>query len=166
MLAEPTIVWREPQPYVGRRESITMTEFAQVADHLPTMFDWLGGRGVAPAGAPFFRYRVIDMSAELIVEAGIPVAVPLDVDEPTFVDVLPAGRYATLTHIGHPDELMSVTASLLDWAQQHGLRWDATPTPEGEVWGARLEIMLTDPAEEPDMHRWETALLFRLADEI
>ena len=33
------------------------------------------------------------------------------------------------------------------------------------MWGARLEIMLTDPAEEPDMHRWETALLFRLADE-
>src|SRR5919206_3041295 len=99
MLAEPTIVERPAQVYVGRRESITMTEFARVADHLPTMFGWLGERGVTPVGAPFFRYRVIDMSAELIVEAGIPVAAPIDVTEPTFVDMLPAGRYATVSHV-------------------------------------------------------------------
>ncbi|MFI5496214.1 GyrI-like domain-containing protein [Actinoplanes sp. NPDC051859] len=164
MLAEPTIVERAEQTYVGRRESITMTEFAQVADHLPTMFDWLGERGVTPTGAPFFRYRVIDMSAELVVDAGIPVAAPIDVEEPTFVDVLPAGRYATVSHIGHPDELMGVTANLLDWAQQRGLEWDMTPTPEGEVWGARLELLMTNPVEEPDMHKWETVLLFKLAD--
>ena len=164
MLAEPTILFRDEQPYVARRESITMTEFARVADHLPGMFGWLGERGVVPAGAPFFRYRVIDMSAELVVEAGIPLAAPIEVAEPVFVDVLPAGRYATLTHVGHPDELMAVTAALLDWAQREGLAWDMTPTPDGEVWGARLEILLTNPAEEPDLHKWETALLFRLAD--
>ncbi|MFI7599709.1 GyrI-like domain-containing protein [Actinoplanes sp. NPDC049681] len=164
MLAEPTIVERPEQVYVGRRESITMTEFALVADHLPTMFGWLGERGVTPVGAPFFRYRVIDMSAELIVEAGIPVAAPIDVAEPTFVDVLPAGRYATVSHVGHPGELMAVTADLLDWAQRRGLEWDRTPTPEGEVWGARLEVLMTNPAEEPDMHKWETVLLFKLAD--
>ncbi|GAA3901511.1 GyrI-like domain-containing protein [Actinoplanes auranticolor] len=164
VLAEPTVLWRDEQLYVARREAITMTEFARVADHLPAMFGWLGERGVVPAGAPFFRYRVIDMSAELVVEAGIPLPAPIEVAEPDFVDVLPAGRYATLTHIGHPDELMGVTATLLDWGQQQGVQWDVTPTPEGEVWGARLEVLLTNPAEEPDMHKWETALLFRLAD--
>jgi effector-binding domain-containing protein len=164
MLAEPIIVERPVQPYVGRRESIPMTEFARVADHLPTMFGWLGERGVTVSGAPFFRYRVIDMSAELVVDAGIPVAAPIEVEEPTFVDVLPAGRYATVTHVGHPDELMGVTAGLLDWAQRRGLRWDMTQTPEGEVWAARLEVLLTNPAEQPDMHKWETALLFKLAD--
>jgi hypothetical protein len=165
VLAEPTILWRDEQLYVARRESITMTEFARVADHLPTMFGWLGERGVVPGGAPFFRYRVIDMSAELVVEAGIPLPESIEVAEPLFVDMLPAGRYATLTHIGHPDELMGVTATLLDWGQREGLRWDVTPTPEGEVWGARLEVLLTNPAEEPDMHKWETSLLFRLADQ-
>jgi hypothetical protein len=104
------------------------------------------------------------MSAELVVEAGIPLTAPIEVAEPAFIDVLPAGRYATLTHVGHPDELMGVTATLLDWAQRKDLRWDVTLTPDGEVWGARLEILLTDPAEEPDLHKWETALLFRLAD--
>jgi hypothetical protein len=119
---------------------------------------------VAIAGPPFFRYKVIDMSAELVVEAGIPVTGPVDVEAPSFVDVLPAGRYATVTHIGHPDELMAVTAKLLDWAREQGLAWDVTQTPEGEVWGSRLEISVTNPMEEPDMHKWETILMFRLAD--
>jgi hypothetical protein len=104
------------------------------------------------------------MSAELVVEAGIPLAEPIEVAEPSFIEVLPAGRYATVTHIGHPDELMGVTAALLDWGRRQGVAWDVTPTPEGEVWGARLEVLLTDPVQEPDMHKWETALWFRLAD--
>jgi effector-binding domain-containing protein len=161
---EPTVVRLDEQTYVGRRASIAMTDFAQVADHLPNMFGWLAERGIAIAGPPFFRYRVIDMSAELTIEAGIPVAGFVEVEEPTFVDSLPAGRYATVAHVGHPDELMVVTAGLLDWAQQQGLAWDMTPTPEGEVWGCRLEIAMTNPAEEPDMHKWETVLMFRLAD--
>jgi effector-binding domain-containing protein len=164
VVVEPSIVQRDEQTYVGRRESITMTEFATVADHLPTMFGRLGESGVTVTGPPFFRYRLIDMAAELVVEAGIPVRGHVEVEEPTFVGTLPAGRYATLTHVGHPDELMAVTARLLDWAQQQGLEWDMSPTLEGEMWGCRLEILMTNPAEEPDMHKWETVLMFRLAD--
>ena len=164
VLVEPAIVWRDEQPYVGRAESITMTEFARVADHLPTMFGWLAERGVNIAGPPFFRYRVIDMSAELVVEAGVPIAGWAEVDEPVFVGSLPAGRYVTLRHVGHPDELVAVTARLLGWAQDQGLEWDMRLTPEGEVWGCRLELLMTNPAEEPDMHKWETVLAFRLAD--
>ncbi|NMO56288.1 GyrI-like domain-containing protein [Actinoplanes sp. TBRC 11911] len=160
---QPTIVEQAEQPYVGRRETISMTDFARVADHLPGMFGRLAENGVPVAGAPFFRYRVIDMSAELVVEAGIPVARPVPVNPPLFADTLPAGRYATLTHKGHPDELMAVTARLLDWARDQGLTWDMRPTPTGEVWGCRLEVMTTNPAEEPDMHKWETVLLFKLA---
>ena len=154
---------RGEQPYVGRRETITMTEFARVADHLPHMFSRLGEHGVPVAGAPFLRYRVIEMSAELVVEAGIPVDGPVGAVEPMFVDALPAGRYATVTHVGHPDELMAVTARLLDWARDHGHTFDMQPTPTGEVWNCRLEMLLTDPAEEPDMHKWATTLLFKLA---
>lgn len=158
------IVDRVEQAYVGRRESITMTEFARVADHLPDMFGHLAERGLVPAGPPFFRYRVIDMSADLVVEAGIPVAGPVDVAEPLFTEHLPGGRYVTVSHIGHPDELVAVTSRLLDWAREQGLTWDMEPTPTGEVWGCRLELLMINPAEEPDMHKWETVLLFRLAD--
>ena len=161
---EPTIVQCAEQPYVGRRESITMIEFARVADHLPTMFSGLAERGVQVTGAPFFRYRMIDMAAEMVVEAGIPVAGPVQVGAPDFMDKLPAGRYATVTHFGHPDQLMSVTARLLDWGQRNGLIWDMTPTPTGELWNARVEMLMTNPAEQPDMHKWETVLLFKIAD--
>jgi len=161
---EPTIVQLAEQTYVGRRESVALTEFAVVADHLPGMFGWLAERGIAAAGPPFFRYKVIDMAAELTVEAGIPVGGAVEVSPPAFVDTLPAGRYVTLAHIGHPDELMGVAAGMLDWGQRQGLEWDVTQTPEGEVWGCRLEILRTNPAEEPDIHKWETVLMFRLAD--
>ncbi|GAB2615635.1 DNA gyrase inhibitor [Paractinoplanes abujensis] len=163
---EPHIVELGEQPYVGRRETITMTQFARVADHLPTMVTRLGERGVPVSGAPFFRYRVIDMSADLVVEAGIPVATPAMVSAPMFAETLPAGRYVTVSHIGHPDELMQVTARLLDWARDHGLTWDMQPTPTGEVWGCRLEVLRSNPADEPDMHKWRTDLFFKLADRV
>ncbi len=131
---QPIVVERDEQPYVGRRESVTMTDFARVADHLPGMFDVLGQRGVEVAEPPLFG------------------------------DVLPGGRYVTVTHVGHPGELMTVTGRLLGWAEQEGLTRDMTPTPEGEVWGARLEVLMTDPREQPDMHQWRTDLYFRLAD--
>jgi hypothetical protein len=38
-----------------------------------------------------------------------------------------------------------------------------SPSPEGERWGGRLEIYLTDPRDEPDMSKWETLLAVRLA---
>lgn len=39
-----------------------------------------------------------------------------------------------------------------------------TLTAEGEVWGCRLEILTTNPAAEPDIHKRETVLRLRLAD--
>jgi effector-binding domain-containing protein len=77
--------------------------------------------------------------------------------------VLPAGRYATLTHIGHPAGLIGVTKVLLDWAAGQDLKWDVAPGDGGERWGSRLEIYLTDPDREPDMSKWATQLAFRLA---
>ena len=74
--------------------------------------------------------------------------------------VLPAGRYATVVHTGHPDTLVTATRDLLDWADQRGLDWDN----DGRTWGCRLEEYLSDPAEVPDMGKWETRLAFRLRD--
>jgi effector-binding domain-containing protein len=85
-------------------------------------------------------------------------------DDLVVAGVLPAGRYATVTHTGHPSELVKVTGALLDWAAEQGLTWDVSPSKDGDRWGARLEFYLTDPAEEPDMSKWQTQLAFRLAD--
>jgi len=104
------------------------------------------------------------MARELEMEAGVPVATATDGDDQMVAGVLPAGQYATLTHVGHPSELMAATKALLDWAAEQGLTWDVTPSEDGDRWACRLENYLTDPRQEPDMNKWVTQLAFKLAD--
>jgi effector-binding domain-containing protein len=163
-MSAPEIVTRAEQPYVAIRAHVTMAELGGLGARLGEVFGWLDARGLAPAGAPFFRYNVIDMERELEVDAGVPVAAAVDGDGQVVADLLPAGRYATVTHVGHPSELLGATKALLDWAAEQGLRWDVSPGDRGERWGCRLEIYLTDPSQEPDMSKWQTQLAFRLAD--
>lgn len=164
MSAAPEIVTRAEQPYVAIRARVTVAELSGLGARFGEVFAWLGTRGLAPAGAPFFRYTVIDMRRRLEVDAGVPVAAAVTGDGRVVSGVLPAGRYATLTHVGPPGELAGVTKTLLDWADAQGLRWDTSPGDNGERWGGRLEIYLTDPAEQPDVSTWQTQLAFRLAE--
>ena len=159
----PSVVERLAQPYVGVREHITMTTFATIADRFPEVFGWLAANGIEPAGPPFFRYRTIDMERALEVEAGVPVAEPVAPTGPVFADTLPAGRYVDLTFVGHPDGLLDETTRLLAWADDEGLTFDHHDSPAGDAWASRLELYHTDPTVEPDMSRWRTELLFKLA---
>lgn len=164
MSATPEIVERAEQPYVAIRASVTMQQLAGLGARVGEVFGWLAARDLAPAGPPFFRYNVIDMDRQLEVEAGVPVASAVAGDDQVVAGVLPAGRYVTALHAGHPDDLIGAVAGLLDWAASQGLRWDMHDTADGERWGSRLEFYLTDPGQQPDMSKWETQLAFRLAD--
>lgn len=161
---EPTIIERSEQPYVAIGGRVTMDTIGEVADRISELFGWLASRGIEPAGAPFLKYDVIDMERELEIEAGVPVPATVEGEGDVFCAVLPAGRYATVTHVGHPDGLVAVTAALLDWASEQGLTWDMSETEVGERWVCRLEVYRTDPREQPDLDKWETDLVFRLAD--
>jgi effector-binding domain-containing protein len=164
MSVTPEIETRTEQPYAAVRARTSMDGIAAFAPRTSEVFGWLGARGLAPAGPPFLKYNVIDMARELEIEAGVPVAAAVDGDDHVVTGVLPAGRYATVTHTGHPSELVDATGALLDWAKEQGLTWDMSPAEDGDRWVARVEFYLTDPAEEPDMSKWETQLAFRLAD--
>ena len=175
-MVEPSVVERAEQPYAGIAKVITMKTFDLVADRIPELFGWLGAHGLAATEAPFLRFNVIDMERELAVEAGVPIAAEAaaaateaaarqaEAGDAIFVGLLPAGRYVAATHVGHPDELVGVTAEVLSWAAGHGLTWDAWETPDGTAWACRLTVTKTNPALEPDPNKWETELLFRLAD--
>jgi hypothetical protein len=160
----PEITPRAAQPYAGISAWVTMAAVGSVADRIPEIFGWLGARGIAPAGPPFFRYHVIDMERQLLVEAGVPVASAVEDDGDIRSGILPAGRFAVMTHTGAPQTLMAATSALLDWAGARELAWDVSQTDAGEKWGCRLESYLTDPAQQPDMGKWQTELAFRLAD--
>lgn len=161
MDAQPGINQRTEQPYVAIKTMATMRTLGQVAPPLhPEVRGWLRSRGVEVAGQPFFKYNVIDMGQQLEVEAGFPVAAPVTGEDKVIAGVLPAGRYATLWHTGHPKGLVGATGTLLNWAAQQGLAFDVTSTPDGERWGCRLEIYHDEPGQ--DMSEWETELAFKL----
>jgi effector-binding domain-containing protein len=164
MSATPEIVTRAEQPYVAIRGQVSMAEIGAFAVRTPEVFAWLGAHGLAPAGPPFLKYNVIDMARQLEIDNGVPVAAPADGDGEVISGTIPAGRYATLTYVGHPSELVGATKTLLDWAAAQNLTWDMSPGSDGERWGSRVEFYLTDPREEPDMSKWVTQLAFRLAD--
>jgi effector-binding domain-containing protein len=163
MTAEPRIIDRTEQPYIAIRALVTMQELGPVLAALhPETYQWLGSHGGQPTGPPFWKYNVIDMERKLEVEVGVPVASATEGDDRVLAAVLPAGRYATLVHIGHPAGLYGATRTLLDWAAQHGLTWDVEESSDGERWAARLEIYQDE--QPADMDTWETQLAFKLAD--
>ena len=163
MTAEPRIVQRAEQPYVAIRALVTIPELGQVLPGLhPETYQWLASHGGSPAGPPFWKYNVIDMERQLEVEVGVPVATAMSGDDRVLAGILPAGRYATLVHTGHPAGLADATGMLLDWAAQQGLNWDVQETSGDERWAARLEIY--QEQLPPDMDTWETELAFKLAD--
>ena len=134
-----------------------------VDESLGGVLAYLEQQGVDPAGAPFIRYNVIDMEKGLELEAGVPVSDPVQGAGRVFAGVVPAGRYGTLTHIGHYNGLIDANEALQEWARQQGLEWAMTATEHGDRFEARLEVYLTDPSTEPDPGRWETEVAYLLA---
>jgi RNA polymerase sigma-70 factor, ECF subfamily len=170
----PTVIARAEQWYLGARDTVTMSTVPRIADRIPQLLSLMTRALVPPAGAPFLRYRTIDMAHGLVIEAGVPIEAPFD-PCPTFGDAdpivaelfvasLPAGRYVCTSHRGAPDQLVGVTERLLRWADAEHLPLDVRPSPEGDVWGCRMETFLTDPRIEPDMSNWVTELAMRIAD--
>ena len=163
MISLPKIFERTEQDYFAIREAVVMP-FGDVIDRvMPELDRWIAEKGVQPAGAPFFKYNVVKMP-ELEVEFGFPVAEPVAADGRVLSGVLPAGRYVSMTYFGHYDDLEEVTAVLMGWATKKGLNWDSRPGPDGDIFSSRLEIYHNDPMAEPDSGKWETELLFKLAD--
>lgn len=160
---QPAVVEREEQLYAFIRGSVRMNAFASIANRLPELVAWLTGHGAEFNGAPFFRFNAIDMEGESEVEAGVPVIAAPEPEGDIRIAMLPAGRYVTAVHVGHPDKLFGTITELRRWAEREGLEWDMTVVDGVERWGCRVESYLTDPRVEPEMSKWKIGLAFRLA---
>lgn len=164
MALQPEVVVRSEQPYVSITSTVTMHQLGDTLPPLvPEVLAWVDQAGLTPTGPPFWKYNVIDMAAGLEVEVGVPVNRRASGDDRMRAGLLPGGRYVVAHHVGHPDTLEQATGELLDWADARGLTWDVTDEGGEERWGARLEEYLNGPADQPDMDKWETDLVFRLA---
>ncbi|HEX6484020.1 MAG TPA: GyrI-like domain-containing protein [Ktedonobacteraceae bacterium] len=166
MITEPKLEDRSAQHYVAIRTQVTMQELGTgVIPQLHSeVLAWLKKQGVAPTGAPFIRFLVINMMEKLDIELGWPVASALSGSDRVSAGVLPAGRYASLVYTGI-DNGIQANAALLDWGTQNGIVWDTWQAENGDGFGARFESFLTDPKEEPNLAKWETEVAIRLADQ-
>lgn len=164
MQTEPEFENRARQPYAFITFIVTMRQMKRPADKgFPALFAALAKQGIVPTGAPFFNYRRIDMAATLEVEAGMPVDhVGQDDGEMRF-GILPAGRFATMTHRGPYKGLYEATGRLIHWARETGVAWDMHSEPDGDHFACRLEIYETDPSAVPNPKDWITRLAFKTA---
>lgn len=163
-MTHPEIVERPAQAYVGIAAELTLEDVAKTIDrNFGALFGWLGQSRLEPSGAPFLRYRRIDMAATLDVEYGVPIARGVAASGGVRSDSLPAGRYAVLVHEGRYDGLREANAALLTWIKQRGLTPDSTPTPAGECFACRLETYVSDPRRKPDPAKWRTEVAIKLA---
>lgn len=163
MITAPTLEGRTEVSYVGIRTLVTMKEMRMgIPRLLGEVFAWLGEQSVTSAGAPFMRYHVIDMAADLDVELCVPVDTVLSGDGRVRPGVVPAGRYASLVYTG---DGVAGNKALIDWAAENGIVWDWWDHEKGDAFRSRIETYLTDPDEEPNRDRWETEVAIKLADD-
>jgi len=164
MLSEPRIIDLPSRPYLAVRRIVKIPFGTVASKALADVSRRMKKRGIAAADAPLFRYNIIDMPNALEVDFGVPTEREEEPDDLLVAGVLPAGRYAMLTHTGPYRDLIAANAALLDWIKAEGLHLDMHPSPAGDVFGCRLEIYPTDPKIEKDRSKWVTELVFKLAD--
>ncbi len=167
MLTLPEIAERKAQPYVAVRAKVPMNDMVPSIDSsFATLNGWLGKNGIAPSGAAFFKYNLIDMAGLMEIDFAAPVAEPVVVDagEPVIAGVLAAGRYGQVTWTGSYDHLMDVNAVLIGWAKEKRIAWDMEETSAGDRFEARVEIYENNPSEVEDPKDLVTTVAIRVAD--
>ena len=169
IVSGPEVVRRPEVPYVAFRDRVPFKGFAtHTAAMHGELARWLQGHSVDALGPQFLRLHVIDLSDRATVSVAIPVvsaevaaqAVEGDADSRMVADVVPAGRYATLTYMNHG---VKANLTLTKWCAAQGLEIERLRDDTGNTFTARLETLLTDPAQESRVARQVVRLDFKLA---
>ena len=122
---------------------------ATLAVALPEIMIYLTSIGAKVNGPPFTRYHSYS-EAEIDLEAGIPVAQPIEPKGRVRPATLPGGHAVSGWHLGPYEELGRTHTAIGAWIEERGI----------EVTGPAWEIYWTDPGMEPDPKKWRTQLLF------
>jgi effector-binding domain-containing protein len=161
----PRLQARAEQPYAAIPITVTLREWGRANALVGEVLGWLALRGIAMAGAPFFRHRVFGgMDGAWELEVGAPVAAPVAGDGRVAAGAVPAGTYAVLEHHGHPDGIRHSIAALLGWAAREGVQLAAGDRDGTPLLGGYFEFYQTDPADEPDPSRWVTEIAILTAE--
>lgn len=163
MLTIPQIINRTAQRYIAVRLPVSIPFDDDMEPAFDELFSAFSRAGVEPDGMEFIKFNLIDMP-RLEIEVGMTTNAAIPPTGRLIEGELPAGRYVSLTYTGSYANLMDVTAMLVGWAKETGLKWDSHQTLYGEKFACRLEVHDNNPSIEPDPAKLQTTLLFKLAD--
>lgn len=162
-LTLPRIVTHAAQPVLVRHVAITMDDLDSTGPAcLDAVRAWMEVQGIKPTGPGFFRYDLINMAGQMGMAFGFPVAPGTKGQGEVVAEILPAGRYISVLHYGHPDELYDATIMLIEWSKVREVDWDVEETAKGDRFAARLELF--NRAEGDPSDDWITEIRIRLRD--
>jgi len=135
-----------PQPALVIRFTSPPQEFGQkLGTHLPAVYGYAAGKGLAITGMPFVRY--LEMTDDVFVaEAGMPVARADDGEGDIYGTELAGGPAITTDYFGAYEGLGAAHQALRKWLSDKGV------DPDDTAW----EVYETDPSSEPDSSKWLT----------
>lgn len=112
----------------------------------PTARGYARDRDIEITGAPFARYLSWNPDGSVDLEAGVPIAKPIDGEGDLYCIELPEGEAAWAVHTGPFDSLGKTHAALGTWVREN----------RRQTAGPLLEWYVTDPYLEVDPARWKT----------
>ena len=153
MTLEFGITELEAQPILGIRTATKMDEtLGQVMGALfGEIMGYIIESGQAPAGMPVAIYHSMGENLDVDLECAIPTAAAMDGRGRVAPGELPAGKAATVTHMGPYHELGTTWDALTEWMDSQGLE-----PAEAPCW----EVYVTDPRAEPDQSKWRTDIFY------
>jgi len=161
-IGKPKIEKRSKQIYMGIRFIAPFKGMSkEIGKNADLLNRWVDENKVKTVGAPFLRYHVIDMHGFMDLSFCVPVRKALPDDGDIKVDVMPAGRYASLIYSGGG---ISGNRALIEWVRAQGLDFDRWDTDGGDNFRGRYETFLTDPKIEPRKSKWQIEVAIKLAD--
>lgn len=156
---EPRLQTGCAQPYVAIPIQVTLQEWGKANALVNEVMEWLSSKDLKIAGPLFYRYYVLgDAEKPYSIEVGFPVSMLVEGDGRVITGYIPDGTFATLVHCGHPDKLEKSLEALQTWADGQSIQWKKHNEGDKEIWDGRFEFFMTNPADEPDLNKWKTAI--------
>jgi effector-binding domain-containing protein len=116
----------------------------------PILFAYAMKNGGTPAGHPYAIYYNWDPEGMILMEAGIPLAGPLEGKNDIMAVQTPGGKVVKASHYGAYDKSYIVHEALNKYIMVLKM----------EYAGAPWEVYVTNPIDEPDTSKWETIVCY------
>ncbi|WP_051664119.1 GyrI-like domain-containing protein [Dyadobacter crusticola] len=165
MLSDPKSERRKAWAYLAIAKTVHMNDIPDILPPLiPEVKQWMQQRDIEAIGPDFFLYKSMNEEGELECEAGFPISRTVEGDGMVTAGFFPGGNYASIVYTGDFKDMMQAHVALENWIKEQGLTEKKQVTNGKTQWGGRTEFYLVDPELEPDPQKWQTEIVFLLAD--